>query len=80
MTTPTDKDREKARKCIGTGVYYDEERERIATALAEERAPFLHLADRLELDAETGEYPGGHWAGDVLYDVARRIRRAVVNS
>lgn len=53
----TQADRERARECIGNGLYYDEMRERIATALAEERAraqaPFLKtLVDLAERAAE----------------------------
>lgn len=50
-----------------------------AQALADERErareTFCDLADRLEMDAKTDEYAGGHYARDVLTDVAVRIRR-----
>lgn len=66
---------------LGDGpVLTDEERgqlARVTAVIADSRRKAEMLADRLEQDAATGEYAGGHYARDVLTDVARRIRKAV---
>lgn len=53
----------------------------VAAAMAAARKQALTgieaLAAQLEQDARTGEYAGGHWARDVLVDVARRIKGAM---
>lgn len=56
------------------------ERETLRTALdlADTRTRALEtLVERLNQDAETGEYRGGSYAREVLVDVSRRVREVI---